>query len=433
MENKTTLKIIHCADLHLGAPLPADRANDTLLALQLVLETARHRRAELLLLAGDILEADLLKPADLKAVIQLLKHYHEIPMVAVAGNHDPLCPASPWEEIRRETDLLVCAGTEQVSWRGGRVRLWCTGFNESVQTEAILAGPGLARKQEERVAGDRYWDIGLAHADLNSGSSCYNPLTLEDIKNSGLDYLALGHIHRPSAAPNRAGDTLYAYSGSPIPFHFGDEGPRGVYEVNFSPGEIKAVFLPLSPYAYHRVKCRVRLPSEIGTGEVGGGPADLADRLAADLRQRLPGRPADYYELELVPVGFSLNEEAVRRIGARLSRQGIRLERLRVAADKGGRPGRWIEPAALVKEPVSADRSTAALSTSSEMLTTPEHEMFVPPPASATCPGEREDTSLTAREQKYLEAVARVAARKKLTAAEHRAVVACGLSFLRGE
>lgn len=45
---------------------------------------------------------------------------------------------------------------------------------------------------------------------LGSREGRYRPIAPEEIASTGLDYLALGHVHAPSAM-NRAGSTVWAY------------------------------------------------------------------------------------------------------------------------------------------------------------------------------------------------------------------------------
>ena len=53
-------------------------------------------------------------------------------------------------------------------------------------------------------------------------------MTLEDFRKSGMDYVALGHIHKREDI-GRAGDTFYAYPGCPEGRGFDELGSKGVY------------------------------------------------------------------------------------------------------------------------------------------------------------------------------------------------------------
>ena len=90
--------------------------------------------------------------------------------------------------------------------------------------------------------------IALVHGELLAGSKAegmYNPLPSQEIKNSKLDYLAMGHIHKASPLP--ADDridrrsTLAMYPGSPQGLSFNESGSRHALIVELDNSEIKSV------------------------------------------------------------------------------------------------------------------------------------------------------------------------------------------------
>ena len=91
------------------------------------------------------------------------------------------------------------------------------------------------------------WFIGLAHGYyINRGADIYSSLiTAEQIEASGLDYLALGHVHVFSEMKH--GDTLAAYPGSP--------------NINQGTPEMTAAFVELLPREGVKVT-RIELASQ---------------------------------------------------------------------------------------------------------------------------------------------------------------------------
>ena len=55
----------------------------------------------------------------------------------------------------------------------------------------------------------------------------YNPVTKQEIENSGFDYIAFGHVHSFSGI-NVEGRTYWAYPGIPEPRGFDESGESGV-------------------------------------------------------------------------------------------------------------------------------------------------------------------------------------------------------------
>ena len=72
-------------------------------------------------------------------------------------------------------------------------------------------------------------NIMLLHGEIASNNSKneYNPIYINDIYKSNIDYIALGHKHKFSGIL-KEGMTTYAYSGCPQGRGFDEEGEKGV-------------------------------------------------------------------------------------------------------------------------------------------------------------------------------------------------------------
>ena len=80
---------------------------------------------------------------------------------------------------------------------------------------------------------------------------------------SGLDFLALGHIHRPSPQILQSGPTYYAYAGSPVGTGFGELGPRGGWLLDFQGAALSARFIQLLPQMYLEHRLDISLPDNL--------------------------------------------------------------------------------------------------------------------------------------------------------------------------
>ena len=58
--------------------------------------------------------------------------------------------------------------------------------------------------------------------------SNYLPFNQEDLRNSGFDYIALGHYHQHKLFDDDYGNIIAAYPGSPEPLGFDETGPHGI-------------------------------------------------------------------------------------------------------------------------------------------------------------------------------------------------------------
>jgi len=94
-------------------------------------------------------------------------------------------------------------------------------------------------------------NILIIHGDINKESK-YLPMTLEDLKALDMDYIALGHIHKPNLFTNKI-----AYCGCPEPLDFGEIGERGIIEGTIENGITKIEFIPFSNRSFYEIKLNI--------------------------------------------------------------------------------------------------------------------------------------------------------------------------------
>lgn len=113
-------------------------------------------------------------------------------------------------------------------------------------------GHGFTEKYEKAT----YWDdlvcpddglvnIFVGHCSLSPYTEeRFAPLSSEQIENSGIHYLAAGHIHNHEGI-KRAGDTVYAYCGIPEGRKFDEDGEKGIIMGEVSCDKIDVSFVPI--------------------------------------------------------------------------------------------------------------------------------------------------------------------------------------------
>ena len=70
------------------------------------------------------------------------------------------------------------------------------------------------------------WAIGILHGDPTQTNSPYCPITSQQIRSSGLHYLALGHIRKGGSV--QEGKTLCAWPGCPMGRGYDEGGDKGL-------------------------------------------------------------------------------------------------------------------------------------------------------------------------------------------------------------
>lgn len=188
------LKLIHSADWHLGAafsgfsPRMREYLKDCHKTLpRRVGELIAREGVQLVLLAGDIFDS----PHPKKMWVELLKGEFarwDVPVCITPGNHDYCCPGSPWlEEVWPENVHIFTGSLESIAFPELGCRIYGAGYR-SMDCPPLLEG--------FRIAGEERHQIALLHTDPGRPDTPYCPVTQQQIRDSGLDYVLMGHIHR---------------------------------------------------------------------------------------------------------------------------------------------------------------------------------------------------------------------------------------------
>lgn len=282
-------RFVHAADLHLdtpfdglarlGAGVPETLRDASLQAWDnLVAETLRVR-ASFLVLAGDIYDGPDRGLRGQLRFLDGLKRLSEagVQVFLVHGNHDPL--EDGWSAIRDWPAGVTVFGANTVDGQpveiDGRHAVTVYGLSfPQRDTRDNLAKRFPAEKDGPFAIGVLHCNVG-AHAE----HAAYAPCDLSDLAASGMDYWALGHIHRHEVL--RREDPCVVYPGvlqgrSPKPSEIGAKGAV-VVEVDDN-RVVDLTFKPLDVVRFESL--------EVDVGEIDD-VAELQERLqtgALDLR-----------------------------------------------------------------------------------------------------------------------------------------------------
>lgn len=259
------IKIIHAADLHLdsafealGGAKAALRRAEQREMLRRVFAIANEKNADLLLLAGDVF--DYCDHAYAETVEQLRRALDSCRarVFVSPGNHDSYRASSPWASGAFGDDIHIFKSGEAscVYLPELGARVYGAAFTDSI------APPPLRNFQAKRTEG--VLNIGLFHGDTRSPDSRYGAISEADIAQSGLDYLALGHVHNRSPL-QRSGETWWAYPGCTEGRGFDECGEKGLYYVELSEKGCTAEFIPTCVRKYEVLDINVGtdIPSQL--------------------------------------------------------------------------------------------------------------------------------------------------------------------------
>lgn len=235
------MKILHSADWHLDSPLVGRSEEhsqylrrELLMIPERIAAMCRSEGCELLLLAGDLFDGSYTQESFL-AVSKALGEL-QIPVFIAPGNHDFCSASSPYSaEIWPENVHIFKAPViEAVELPQLDCKIYGAGFT-------AMDCPGILKNFQ--AEGEQKWHIGLFHGDPTQSSSPYCPITSQQVRDSALSYLALGHIHKGGSF--RAGDTICAWPGCPMGRGYDEPGAKGALLVTME-DSVTAQFLPMN-------------------------------------------------------------------------------------------------------------------------------------------------------------------------------------------
>jgi len=237
-----SIKILHCADLHIGAAesslgaLRDNRRAETLITFEKIINLARDNDVDILLIAGDLFNSNNIESTFLDSVFQCLTQIPNTKIVFSAGNHDPLNAESPFKKYELPKNISVLDTKDCfVEFPELKTRVYGRSFKEVYMR-------GSARFSIS--TDDNFINLMCLHGEYRADlGSDYNSITNEFIENSGMDYIALGHVHKRSEIA-KLGKTHFAYCGCPEGQGFDELGEKGVYLGTVSKTNCELQFVP---------------------------------------------------------------------------------------------------------------------------------------------------------------------------------------------
>lgn len=245
------IKLLHAADFHLDSAfsslppeLAAQRRKEQRLALQYFAAVCSD--CDIVLLSGDLFDSTNIYRDTLDALKECFASIRTQIFIS-PGNHDFVAGGSPYlsENWGDNVHIFKHPTMERVHLEELNCDVYGAGF-VSMEQEALL--------ENFRVSDENALNLMVIHGDLQPNSS-YHPIRTDEIAATGLDYLALGHVHSSMVAT--AGRTTYAYPGCLMGRGFDECGQKGVLKVCVDKRTCKVDFLPLKSRKYEILSIEV--------------------------------------------------------------------------------------------------------------------------------------------------------------------------------
>lgn len=274
MEHNAHVTFLHAADLHIGAPFTGIRHTTPELAHSLVsaitrsfdrfVQTALDRHVDFVVLAGDTFDRARPSYADFQKFYNGMSKLDgaHIPVYVCNGNHDPW---STWNkeygDLPKNVHIFSADGPEFFVYRrqlgehsapvatlGGR------SFLNATFPHDVSIAQGITKIDARKKTGViTPFYIGVIHTGLDlDRTQAYVPRAT--LFASGMDYWALGHIHKRMVLTSVQTPGVHVvYSGCIQGRDVLETGPRGCELVTLEQGkDPKLSFIPLSSIVWEQ-------------------------------------------------------------------------------------------------------------------------------------------------------------------------------------
>ena len=253
------MKFIHIADVHLGAVPDSNQPWGTLREKEIwnsfenIIHICNTEKADLLLIAGDLFHRQPLV-RELKEVNYYFSKLETAQVALMAGNHDYIAARSYYQDFAwdNRVHMFINDTMECVEYPELGVAVYGFSYHSRDISEALY--------DNVKPSQNSQFNILLAHG----GDEKDIPMNRRKLMDSGFDYIALGHIHKPEIITDKM-----AYPGSLEPLDKNETGERGYILgeiIRDEQGKEKTTiqFIPNSFREYKRVQLSVTQDSTNG-------------------------------------------------------------------------------------------------------------------------------------------------------------------------
>lgn len=214
------MKFIHCADVHLGSKIESklkdiskERKTELRGSFKQMIEYAKENDIHIIVLAGDIFDKENPAIKDKEFFYDAVKSNTDIDFLYLRGNHDLL------ENTDDDIPNLKLFSSDWTSYSYDTVVFSGIEMNSKNATSLYSS---LKLNENNK-------NIVILHGEI--GDPGKDKVSVKKLKNKGIDYLALGHIH--AFAEGKIDDRgIYVNPGCLLGRGFDELGDKGFVEVD---------------------------------------------------------------------------------------------------------------------------------------------------------------------------------------------------------
>lgn len=330
------LRFLHTADLQIGMTAPgagslAKQLQEARVeSLKTILQLAAERKVNFLIVVGDLFETNQVSKKYIQQVARLLEQAALLPVYILPGNHDYYGPSSVYvheEFLNLGKHIQVFSEKKPIIIAELDLTFYPSPCFETRSSQSPI--PGMKKQ-----AGTKY-HIAVVHGSIPSrfgGTETeedYFPITEEDLKNLGMDYIALGHWHSLHPDPQVEPNSVFFYSGTPEPTGFGERKSGYALLVELDEDKRVVSAIPTAQYRFVDFQSEIKNPTDLDVvrGEVHKLPnpektlirlvlngvvsmqtQERVEQLVAELQETLAYLRCDQHNLLIEPTDSDLQQ-----------------------------------------------------------------------------------------------------------------------------
>ncbi len=207
------VKILHTADLHIDSPFSMfdlekakQRKTELRRTFNNLVEYCVRENINIVLIAGDLFDMEFVTSDTINYIADCMRKASDVKFVITPGNHDFYCQNGAYDTDVFSSNVYIFKKTQvqKISFDDLETDIYGYAFTSDYLETNMISKIRCENKQRLSIV--------IGHADIFTKNSKYCPVTVDDIENTGCNYVALGHIHKGSKVDN-VGDTYFSYSG----------------------------------------------------------------------------------------------------------------------------------------------------------------------------------------------------------------------------
>ncbi|MCQ2610631.1 MAG: metallophosphoesterase [Treponema sp.] len=237
------MRFIHCADIHadskMGTHLTSDQAatrrKEIVNTFEKMVKYAADNDVTAIIIAGDLFDTKTSQQKNIKRrIAHIVKENSGIDFLYLRGNHDEDADFTEGDSL---PNLKYFCKDSWEKYSYGNVDIYGREFSDTIPASVYSQ----LKCDESRV------NIVTCHgqtADYNTKNDAPD-ISLTSLKNHGIDYLALGHIHsyRQEKLDTRG---VWCYSGCLEGRGFDECGKKGFVLIDVEGAKVSSQFIPFA-------------------------------------------------------------------------------------------------------------------------------------------------------------------------------------------